>query len=164
VCQALQRHPTLNASWTDEGIVLKRDIHLGIAVALPDNLIVPVVRNADRLSVTGLALAMSDLGERSRGNRLKLEEIQGGTFTLNNTGALGAVMTQAIINQPQAGIMTMDAIVKRPVVVEDDAIAIRPIMNLGLSFDHRVNDGLQATTFVKTVKQLLESMEDSALL
>jgi 2-oxoisovalerate dehydrogenase E2 component (dihydrolipoyl transacylase) len=164
VCEALQRHPTLNASWSDEGIVLKRDIHLGIAVALPENLIVPVVRNADRLSIAGLAVTMADLGERARANRLKLDEIQGGTFTLNNTGALGAVMTQAIINQPQAGIMTMDAIVKRPVVVEDDAIAIRPIMNLGLSFDHRLNDGLQATNFVKTVKQLLEGFEESAAL
>jgi pyruvate/2-oxoglutarate dehydrogenase complex dihydrolipoamide acyltransferase (E2) component len=164
VCEALQRHPTLNASWSDEGVVLKRDIHLGIAVALPDNLIVPVVRNADRLSIAGLAISMADLGERARSNKLKLDEVQGGTFTLNNTGALGAVMTQAIINQPQAGIMTMDAIVKRPVVVEDDAIAIRPIMNLGLSFDHRLNDGSQATSFVKTVKQLLEGLDENAAL
>ena len=119
VCEALHRHPTLNASWSEDGIVLKRDIHLGIAVALEDNLVVPVVRNADRLSISGLATTMADLGERARGNRLKLDEIQGGTFTLNNTGALGAVMTQAIINQPQAAIMTMDLVVKRPVVVGD---------------------------------------------
>ena len=121
VCEALHRLPTLNASWSEEGVVLKRDIHLGIAVALEDNLVVPVVRNADRLSITGLATTMADLGERARANRLKLDEIQGGTFTLNNTGALGAVMTQAIINQPQAAIMTMDLVVKRPVVVGDDA-------------------------------------------
>jgi len=160
VCEALRLHPTLNASWSDEGIVLKRDIHLGIAVALPDNLVVPVVRNADRLSIAGLATTMADLGERARTNHLKLDEIQGGTFTLNNTGALGAVMTQAIINQPQAAIMTMDAIIKRPVVVEGDAIAIRPVMNLGLSFDHRINDGLPATRFVKTVKELLEATDE----
>ena len=164
VCEALRRHPTLNASWSDEGIILKRDIHLGIAVALEDNLVVPVVRHADRLSIAGLATTMSDLGERARSNHLKLDEIQGGTFTLNNTGALGAVMTEAIINQPQAAIMTMDMVVKRPVVVEDDAIAIRPIMNLGLSFDHRINDGLQATRFVRTVKDLLEGYDDSSVL
>ena len=164
VCEALRRHPTLNASWSDEGIILKRDIHLGIAVALEDNLVVPVVRHADRLSIAGLATTMSDLGERARSNHLKLDEIQGGTFTLNNTGALGALMTEAIINQPQAAIMTMDMVVKRPVVVEDDAIAIRPIMNLGLSFDHRINDGLQATRFVRTVKDLLEGYDDSSVL
>jgi 2-oxoisovalerate dehydrogenase E2 component (dihydrolipoyl transacylase) len=163
VVEALQRHPTLNASWSDAGIVVKRAINLGIAVALEDNLIVPVVRDADRLSITGLATTMADLGARARSNHLKLDEIQGGTFTLNNTGALGAVMTQAIINQPQAAIMTMDLVVKRPVVV-GDAIAIRPIMNLGLSFDHRINDGLQATRFVTSVQKLLEGLDPSATL
>jgi 2-oxoisovalerate dehydrogenase E2 component (dihydrolipoyl transacylase) len=163
VVEALQRHPTLNASWSDAGIVVKRAINLGIAVALEDNLIVPVVRDADRLSITGLATTMADLGARARTNHLKLDEIQGGTFTLNNTGALGAVMTQAIINQPQAAIMTMDLVVKRPVVV-GDAIAIRPIMGLGLSFDHRINDGLQATRFVTTVQKLLEGLDPSGTL
>ncbi|HEX6539798.1 MAG TPA: dihydrolipoamide acetyltransferase family protein [Candidatus Dormibacteraeota bacterium] len=160
VCEALRRHPTLNATWSDEGVVLKHDINLGIAVALEDNLVVPVVRNADRLSLSGLATTMAELGERARGNHLKLDEIQGGTFTLNNTGALGAVLTEAIINQPQAAIMTMDLVVKRPVVVEGDHIAIRPIMNLGMSFDHRINDGLQATRFVRTVKDLLEGADE----
>jgi 2-oxoglutarate dehydrogenase dihydrolipoamide succinyltransferase (E2 component) len=160
--EALRRHPSMNAQWSEQGVVLKRDVHLGIAVALEDNLIVPVVRNADRLSIAGLAQTMADLGARARANKLKLDEIQGGTFTLNNTGALGTVMTQAIINQPQAGILAMDAVIKRPVVVEDDAIAIRPIMNLGLSFDHRLNDGLQATRFVKTVKDILEGLDESA--
>ncbi len=164
VCEGLQRNPTLNASWSDDGIVLKRDINLGIAVALPDNLVVPVVRNADRLSIAGLAVAMADLGERARSSKLKLDEIQGGTFTLNNTGALGADMTIAIINQPQAAIMTMDKITRRPVVTDGDAIAIRPIMNLGMSFDHRVNDGLQATRFVKSVKELLEGFDEAAAL
>jgi 2-oxoisovalerate dehydrogenase E2 component (dihydrolipoyl transacylase) len=163
VCEALRRYPTLNASWSDEGIVLHRDINLGIAVALEDNLVVPVIRNADRLSIGGLAITMVDLGERARSNHLKLDEIQGGTFTLNNTGALGAVMTQAIINQPQAAIMTMDLIVKRAVVV-NDAIAIRPMMNLGLSFDHRVNDGLAATRFVGAVKELLEGLDETTTL
>ena len=164
VCEALRRHPTLNASWSDEGIVLKRDIHLGIAVALEDNLVVPVVRDADRLSLSGLATTMADLGDRARSNHLKLDEIQGGTFTLNNTGALGAVLTEAIINQPQAAIMTMDMVVKRPVVVEGDHIAIRPIMNLGMSFDHRINDGLAATRFSRTVKDLLETFDERSAL
>jgi 2-oxoisovalerate dehydrogenase E2 component (dihydrolipoyl transacylase) len=163
VVEALQRHPTLNASWSDAGVVVKRAINLGIAVALEDNLIVPVVRDADRLSIVGLATTMADLGARARSNHLKLDEIQGGTFTLNNTGALGAVMTEAIINQPQAAIMTMDLVVKRPVVV-GDAIAIRPIMNLGLSFDHRINDGLQATRFVTSVQKLLEGLDPSGSL
>lgn len=161
--EALRCNPSLNAVWSDEGIIQKHDIHLGIAVALEENLIVPVVRNADRLSIAGLAQTMADLGERARGNHLKLDEIQGGTFTLNNTGALGTVMTQAIINQPQAAILAMDAVIKRAVVV-DDAIAIRPIMNLGLAFDHRLNDGLQATRFVKSIKEILESLDDSSAL
>ncbi len=163
VVEALQRRPTFNAQWSDAGLVLKHDIHLGIAVALEENLVVPVLRNADRLSVAGLAQAMTDLGNRARANRLKLDEIQGGTFTLNNTGALGAVMTQAIINQPQAAILTMDAVVKRPVVI-DDMIAIRPIMNLGMSFDHRINDGLQAARFLQDVKGQLEGLDESATL
>ena len=163
VCDALRQFPTLNASWSDDGLIVHRDLNLGIAVALEENLIVPVVRNADRLSVAGLAVAMQDLGDRARSNKLKLDEIQGGTFTLNNTGALGTVLTQAIINQPQAAILAMDAVIKRAVVV-DDAIAIRPIMNLGLSFDHRINDGLQATRFLKKVKDLLETIDDTGSL
>ncbi len=163
VVEALRRRPTLNSQWSEEGVVLKRDINLGIAVALEENLVVPVLGHADRLSIAGLAEAMADLGERARANRLRLDEIQGGTFTLNNTGALGAVMTQAIINQPQAAILTMDAVVKRPVVV-DDMIAIRPIMNLGLSFDHRLNDGLQAARFLQDVKEQLEGLDEGATL
>jgi 2-oxoisovalerate dehydrogenase E2 component (dihydrolipoyl transacylase) len=163
VCDALRQYPSLNSSWSDQGIIVHRDLHLGIAVALEENLIVPVIRNADRLSIAGLATTMQDLGDRARTNKLKLDEIQGGTFTLNNTGALGTVLTQAIINQPQAAILAMDSVVKRAVVV-DDAIAIRPMMNLGLSFDHRINDGLQATRFLKRVKELLETIDDTGAL
>jgi 2-oxoisovalerate dehydrogenase E2 component (dihydrolipoyl transacylase) len=163
VVEALRRRPTLNAQWSEAGLVLKHDINLGIAVALEENLVVPVLRNADRLSIAGLAQAMADLGNRARSNRLKLDEIQGGTFTLNNTGALGAVMTQAIINQPQAAILTMDAVVKRAVVV-DDMIAIRPIMNLGMSFDHRLNDGLQAARFLQDIREQLEGLDEGATL
>ena len=163
VCDALRQYPTLNASWSDEGVIVRRELNLGIAVALEESLIVPVIRNADRLSIAGLATTMQDLGDRARANKLKLDEIQGGTFTLNNTGALGTVLTQAIINQPQAAILAMDAVIKRAVVV-DDAIAIRPMMNLGLSFDHRINDGLQATRFLKKVKDLLENIDDTGSL
>jgi pyruvate/2-oxoglutarate dehydrogenase complex dihydrolipoamide acyltransferase (E2) component len=163
VCEALRQYPTLNSSFTEEGIILRHDIHLGIAVALEENLIVPVVRNADRLSIAGLATTMQDLGDRARANKLKLDEIQGGTFTLNNTGALGTVHTVAIINQPQAAILAMDAVIKRAVVV-NDAIAIRPMMNLGLSFDHRINDGLSATRFTKRVKEILEEIDVNAAL
>ncbi|HEX6492933.1 MAG TPA: 2-oxo acid dehydrogenase subunit E2, partial [Candidatus Dormibacteraeota bacterium] len=103
------------------------------------------------------------LGERARSAQLRLEDIQGGTFTLNNAGALGTLMTQPIINQPQAAILATDAIVKRPVVVAGDAIAVRPMMNLCLSFDHRINDGLGATRFISTVRDTLQAMDDRVL-
>jgi pyruvate/2-oxoglutarate dehydrogenase complex dihydrolipoamide acyltransferase (E2) component len=163
VVGALRRHPTLNATWSADGIVLRRDLNLGIAVALEDSLVVPVIQNADRLSLAGLAEAMQALGERARTGRLRMEDVQGGTFTLNNAGALGTVMSQPIINQPQAAILAMDAIVKRPVVVDGDAIAVRPIMNLCISFDHRVNDGLQATRFLCSVRDTLQAMDDRVM-
>jgi 2-oxoisovalerate dehydrogenase E2 component (dihydrolipoyl transacylase) len=132
-------------------------------MALEDGLVVPVIRNADRLSIAGLAEAAKALGERAQAGRLRLEDIQGGTFTLNNAGALGTLMSQPIINQPQAAILAMDAIVKRPVVVAGDAIAVRPMMNLCISFDHRINDGLQATRFISTVRDSLQAMDDRVL-
>ncbi len=158
----LREFPTMNASWSDDGIVEHRNLHLGIAVALEDNLIVPVLRDADRLSIAGLATTMADIADRARSNKLKIDEIQGGTFTLNNTGALGTVLAAPIINQPQAAILAMDRIVKR-VVVEGDAMAIRPMMNLCISFDHRLNDGLQAARFLGSVKAHLESFSDAEL-
>jgi 2-oxoisovalerate dehydrogenase E2 component (dihydrolipoyl transacylase) len=163
VCDALREYPSLNATWSDDGVVEKGELHLGIAVALDDNLIVPVVRNADRLTLAGLATTMADLAERGRQNRLKLDEITGGTFTLNNTGSLGTVLTQPIINQPQAAILAMDMVMKRPVVV-NDAIAIRSMMNICLAFDHRINDGLQASRFLGAVKSKLEHIDESAML
>ena len=162
VIAALQKHPTLNATWSDDGVVLRREINLGLAVALEDGLIVPVVKGADRLSMSGLALAANDLTERARAGRLRIDDVEGGTFTLNNAGALGTVMSQAIINQPQAAILVMDAIVKRPVVVEGDAIAVRSMMNLCISFDHRINDGLPAARFLRSIKEMLETIDDDA--
>jgi 2-oxoisovalerate dehydrogenase E2 component (dihydrolipoyl transacylase) len=157
VVEALKEHPTLNATWGGDKIVLKRRINLGIAVAAPHGLVVPVVHDADRRSIAGLARAARDLTQRARMNKLTLEDVHGGTFTLNNTGALGSVMSKPIINYPQAAILTFEAIQKRA-VVRDDAIAIRSMMNLCLSFDHRINDGAQAGGFLQAVKRRLEAM------
>ncbi len=155
VCDALKQFPWLNSSWSDEGIVLKRYINLGIAVSVPDGLIVPVLKDADRLGFTDLVRTLNDLVERARNKQLKPDDVQGGTFTLNNTGATGSVASQPIINQPQAAILTTESIVKRPVVV-GDAIAIRHMMNACLSFDHRIVDGMMAGQFLGTVKKRLE--------
>ena len=157
VVESLKEHPTLNASWGGDKIVLKRRINLGIAVAAPAGLIVPVVHDADRLSIAGLAAAARDLTLRARQNKLTLEDVQDGTFTLNNTGALGSIMSYPIINHPQAAILTTEAIQKRP-VVRDDAIAVRSMMNLCLSFDHRINDGSESGAFLQAVKARLEAV------
>ena len=156
-CLALRAVPTMNASFEEEAIVVHREVNLGLAVSVPDGLIVPVVKNADRYSIAGLARAASELITRARAGTARLEDVEGGTFTLNNAGALGTVLSQAIINQPQAGILVMDAVVPRPVVV-GDAIAIRPMMNLTLSFDHRINDGSAAARLLGAVKSWLESV------
>ena len=163
VASALKDNPTMNASWGDDCIVLKRRINLGIAVAAPTGLVVPVIHDADRLSISGLAHAVADLSERARGGTLRLDDVQGGTFTVNNTGALGSVLGGPIINHPQAGIITTEAVQQRPVVVTNDrgsdAIAIRSMMNLCLSFDHRINDGAESGAFMQSVKARLEAMD-----
>jgi len=155
VCEALLANPYLNSSWTEEGIVLKHYVNMGIAVALPDTLIVPVIRDADLLGFADLAHAINDLAVRARTKALRPEEVRGGTFTLNNTGALGSVAGQAIINQPQAAILSTEAIRRRPAVV-GDTIAIRPLMNLTMSFDHRIIDGLAAGRFLDHVQSSIE--------
>ena len=159
VASALKEHPTLNAAWGDDCIILKRRISLGIAVAAPAGLVVPVIRDADRLSIAGLAHAIADLTARARAGALRLDDVQGGTFTVNNTGALGSILGGPIINHPQAAIITTEAARQRPVVI-NDAIAIRWIMNLCLSFDHRINDGDQAGAFLQSVRNRLEAMND----
>ena len=158
VASALKDNPTMNASWGDDCIILKRRINLGIAVAAPTGLVVPVIHDADRLSIAGLAHAVADLSDRARGGTLRLEDVQGGTFTVNNTGALGSVLGGPIINHPQAGILTTEAVQQRPVVI-NDAIAIRWMMNLCLSFDHRINDGAESGAFMQSVKARLEAMD-----
>ncbi len=157
VCAALRQHPYLNASWAGDRITLKKRINLGIAAATDRGLVVPVIPDADRLGVTALAVAIGDLGERARDNKLKLEDVQGGTFTLDNTGAFGSVVSQPIINLGQAAIMSLEAVTRRPAVMPDDAIAVRSVVNLCLSFDHRILDGHQAGAFLQDVKKSLEA-------
>jgi 2-oxoisovalerate dehydrogenase E2 component (dihydrolipoyl transacylase) len=154
--EALHEFPFLNSSWTDEGIILKKYVNLGIAVAVPpDGLIVPVVKDADQLGFTDLVRAIADLTERARSKHLKPEDVQGGTFTLNNTGATGSMASMPIINQPQAAILTTESIMRRPVVI-GDGVAIRHMMNMCMSFDHRILDGQMAGQFVNWIKRRLE--------
>src|SRR5690349_15652986 len=155
LCEALREFPWLNSSWSDEGVILKRYVNLGIAVSIPDGLIVPVVKDADRLGFTDLVRAITDVVERARNKQLKPDDVQAGTFTLNNTGATGSIASQPIINQPQAAILTTESIVKRAVVI-DDAIAMRHMMNMCLSFDHRIIDGMMAGQFLGAIKKRLE--------
>ncbi len=155
--EALKAVPTMNASWVNDQIVLKKRIHLGVAVSTDAGLMVPVVHDADTKNLAGLARAVSDLAARARANKLTMQDMQGSTFTVNNPGVFGTIISVPIINQPHAGILSMDAAVKRPVVVEGDAIAIRSMMFISLSFDHRINDGLGAARFLGIVKRHLES-------
>lgn len=154
--EALKEHPMLNSQWRDDQIVLKKRINMGVAVGSDEGLIVPVIHNADRLSIAGLAHAVVDLAQRARARKLRLEDVQGGTFTLDNTGVFGSLVSQPIINPPQCAILSTEAIIKRPVVVED-AIAIRSLMNMCISFDHRIVDGSHVGPFMQAVKKRLES-------
>jgi 2-oxoisovalerate dehydrogenase E2 component (dihydrolipoyl transacylase) len=162
VCDALMKNPYLNSTWTEEGIILKHYVNMGIAVALPDSLIVPVIKDADQMGFIDLAHALNDLATRARNKKLRPEDVRGGTFTLNNTGALGSVAGQSIINQPQAAILSTESIRKRPVAV-DDAVAIRPMMNLTMSFDHRIIDGLAASRFLNAVQSGIEDWTPASL-
>jgi pyruvate/2-oxoglutarate dehydrogenase complex dihydrolipoamide acyltransferase (E2) component len=162
---ALQEHPILNASLDGDEVVYHDDVDLGIAVALEDGLIVPVIRRAQRLSLEGLAAEIADLAARARAKRLLPDEVRGGTFTITNPGQFGTVLATPIINQPEVAILDLEAVVKRPVVVESaegDSIAVRPTTNLCLSFDHRALDGAQAARFLGAVKARLEQWADDA--
>ena len=162
VCGALREFPWLNSSWSDDGVILKHYVNLGIAVSIPDGLIVPVVKDADRLGFTELVRAINDVVERARNKQLKPEDVQAGTFTLNNTGATGSIASQPIINQPQAAIITTESIVKRPVVI-DDAIAMRHMMNMCVSFDHRIIDGMMAGQFLGAIKKRLDEWSPATI-
>ena len=157
VAESLKENPLLNSSWDSDAIIYKRRINVGVAAAGRDGLVVPVVHDADTLSVAGLARKIADLTDRARRGNLTLDDVQGGTFTLNNTGALGSVLSQPLVNFPQAAILTTEAIVSRPVVI-GDGIAIRSMMNLCMSFDHRIMDGAEASAFINSVKRRIESI------
>ncbi len=156
VAEALKQYPMLNAAWVNDQIHVFKNVNISIAIATDDALVVPVIHNADRLSIAGLAHAARDLAVRARSGRLAIADVHGGTFTVNNTGAFGSILSQPIINTPQAAIMTMESIVKRPVVI-GDAIAIRSMVNLCLSLDHRLLDGWVSGQFLKSVKNRLET-------
>ena len=158
VAHALKTHPMVNTSWNDAGIVMKKEINIGIAVALDDGLLVPVIRHADQKDVSHLGEDIADLAQRARAKQLNPDEVQGGTFTITNHGSMGSLMGTPIINQPETAILGFGAVQKRPVAI-NDAIAIRPMAYLSLSFDHRVIDGATADQFMQTVKRFIESQE-----
>ncbi|HEX5588809.1 MAG TPA: dihydrolipoamide acetyltransferase family protein [Candidatus Limnocylindrales bacterium] len=159
--EALKRNPTFNAHWTENGLLAKRRVNIGIAVAVTDGLIVPVIREVDGLSIAGINRAIAEVSERARANKLRIDDFGGGTFTVDNTGWLGTNMVMPIINVPEVGIVTMDRITKRPVVVETpdgDVIAIRSVMNMVLGVDHRANDGAGGAALLRDIKAWLEAV------
>ncbi len=160
--------PAANSSFSDDALLIHRRLHIGVAVAIPDGLIVPVIRDAGEKSLLDLAVAVNDLAERARTKRLVPDDVQGGTFTLTNHGTAGSLFAMPILVQPQAGILGVGAIRKRPVVISrghpllpdpDDAIAIRPMAYLSFTFDHRVLDGQEADGFLLVVKRFLENSD-----
>jgi pyruvate/2-oxoglutarate dehydrogenase complex dihydrolipoamide acyltransferase (E2) component len=157
VCDGLRQFPILNSTWTpDNKIVLKKRINMGVAVATDEGLVVPTIYDADQFTIAGLARKLAEVAQRARANKLTLQDLQGSTFVVNNTGVFGTIISIPIINQPHAGILSMNAVVKRPVVIEDDAIAVRSMMYLCLSFDHRILDGAGSGGFLKAVREKLE--------
>lgn len=162
VTETLRTHPTLNSQFADDRVILKQAMNIGIAVAVDNGLIVPVIHNADQLSISGVNARIRDLSSRANANKLRIDELQGGTFTVNNTGWFGSVTSMPIINAPEVAILSMEAIVKRPRVVEvegEDVIAIRHMMNMTCSFDHRVLDGAQVGFFMADVRKFLEEWD-----
>ena len=162
VTETLRKHPTLNSQFADDKIILKQAMNIGIAVAVDNGLIVPVIANADQLSISGVNARIRDISSRAQAGKLRLDELQGGTFTVNNTGWFGSVVSMPIINAPEVAILSMEAIVKRPRVIEldgADVIAIRHMMNMTCSFDHRVLDGAQVGFFLADVRKFLEEWD-----
>jgi 2-oxoisovalerate dehydrogenase E2 component (dihydrolipoyl transacylase) len=157
VVEALKEFPIINSQWAGDKIIVKKEINISIAVATETSLAVPVIKNAERLSIAGLNHAVADLAARARAGKLSIDDITGGTFTVNNTGYFGSYMSAPIINHPQAAILAFEAITKTPVVLENDAIAIRSMMNMCMSLDHRVLDGLVCGRFLQSVRNRLQS-------
>jgi 2-oxoglutarate dehydrogenase E2 component (dihydrolipoamide succinyltransferase) len=154
--EALKQHPMVNSSWSDSGVLLKREINIGLATAIEDGLIVPVIKNADSLNLLGLARAVNDLAERARQKQLKPGDVQGGTFSITNHGVSGSLFATPIINQPQCGILGVGLIEKRVKVI-NDAIAIRPLAYVSFTFDHRILDGASADHFISAIKAIIEN-------
>ncbi len=162
--EALKEFPEVNAQWVGDAIIRKKDIHLSMAVATEDALYVPVIKHADELTVKGLAKRTNELATKVRTGQLKSDDMTGGTFTINNTGSFGSILSQPIINTPQAAILSVESIVKRPVVLDTEAgevIAIRHMVNLCLSLDHRVLDGLICGKFLQAIKTKLEAINET---
>ncbi|WP_391201747.1 dihydrolipoamide acetyltransferase family protein [Psychrobacillus sp. L4] len=158
VSQALKEFPMMNSMWAGDKIVQKKDINISIAVATEDALFVPVIKNADEKTIKGIAREVNELAAKVRSGKLKSDEMQGGTFTVNNTGSFGSVQSMGIINYPQAAILQVESIVKRPVIMDGGMIAARDMVNLCLSLDHRVLDGLVCGRFLARVKEILENI------
>jgi len=155
---ALREHPEVNSTFNETELIVHRDINLGISVGLEDTLLVPVIRRADGLSIAGLARAVNDVASRAKTKQLKADDLVGATFTVNNSGTFGTLFSYSVINPGQAGILTMEAIVERPVAV-NGMIGIKPMMYLCFSFDHRVLDGLQAARFLTSARKWLEAVD-----
>lgn len=160
VVEALKEYPQLNSMWADDKIIQKKDINISIAVAAGDVLFTPVIKNADEKSVKGIAKEVYELAHKARSGTLTREDVEGGTFTVNNTGVFGSVQSMGIINYPQAAILQVESIVKRPVVNENGMMGARDMVNLCLSLDHRVLDGLVCGLFLKAVKENVEKMNE----
>lgn len=162
VAQALKEFPMMNSMWAEDKIIQKHDINISIAVATDDALFVPVIKHADEKSIKGIAKEINELAVKVRAGKLTMDDIQGGTFTVNNTGAFGSVQSMGIINYPQAAILQVESIVKKPVVLPGGMFAARDIVNLCLSLDHRVLDGLVCGKFLSRVKEILENTNKSS--
>jgi pyruvate/2-oxoglutarate dehydrogenase complex dihydrolipoamide acyltransferase (E2) component len=158
VCEGIRKFPYVNSSWTEDNkIIVKKHINLGMAVATDVGLVVPTLYDTDQYTLAGLAKQISTIAQRARTHKLTIQDLQGSTFVVNNPGTFGTILSVPIINQPHAGILSMDSVVKRPVVIEDDAIAVRHMMYLCLSFDHRILDGAGAGGFLQAVRTKLQS-------
>jgi len=162
VAQALKEFPMMNSMWAEDKIIQKHDINISIAVATDDALFVPVIKHADEKSIKGIAREINELAVKVRAGKLSMDDIKGGTFTVNNTGAFGSVQSMGIINYPQAAILQVESIVKKPVILPGGMFAARDIVNLCLSLDHRVLDGLVCGKFLNRVKEILENTNKSS--
>lgn len=163
VVEALKEYPQLNSMWAGDKIIQKKDINISIAVAAGEVLFTPVIKNADEKSIKGIAKEVSELAKKARSGKLTREDVEGGTFTVNNTGVFGSVQSMGIINYPQAAILQIETIVKRPVVDKNGMMGPRDMVNLCLSLDHRVLDGLVCGLFLKSVKEKVENMNENTI-